>query len=144
MKLGFVGYSEGEFDQEEARRLIILGLFHAEIKSGKMVTHVVSGLTDQGIPGLAYQMATSNVYSEPMTTVGIACSKAKNFSCFPVDDKIIVGKQWGDESDTFLQYIDALVRIGGGKQSHAETKKFRELKPNAPIVEFELPRKEDL
>ena len=142
MKLGIVGYSEGTFDEDEARRLILLGICHAEMKSNKPVTHVVSGLTDQGVPGLAYHMAADPEYG-PMITVGIACSKASDYPCFPVDDKIIVGKQWGDESDTFLNYIDALVRVGGGKQSLAEAKKFREIKPNAPIVEFELPREED-
>jgi hypothetical protein len=143
MKLGIVGYSSGTFDEEEARRLILLGILHAETKSDRMVTHIVSGLTDQGVPGLAYHLAADPSNGE-MTTVGIACAKASDYPCFPVDDVIIVGKQWGDESDTFLQYIDALVRVGGGPQSIKEAKSFRELKPNAPIVEFELPREEDL
>lgn len=142
MKLGIVGYSSGTFDENEASRLILLGILHAEMSSGKMVTHIVSGLTDQGVPGLAYHLALDPDNGE-MTTVGIACSKAFDYPCFPVDDEIIVGKDWGDESDTFLRYIDALVRVGGGKQSLAETKKFRKMKPNAPIIEFELPREED-
>jgi hypothetical protein len=142
MKLGIVGYSEGTFDETEAKRLIVLGIYHVESTSGKMVTHMVSGLTDQGIPGLAYRIAVDPLGGE-MTTVGIACSKASDYPCFPVDDKIIVGKDWGDESETFLTYIDALVRVGGGKQSLREASQFRKLKPNAPIVEFELPRDED-
>lgn len=143
MKLGIVGYSEGTFDENEAKRLIILGIYHTELSSGKMVTHIVSGLTDQGIPGLAYRIAADPAGGE-MPTVGIACDKASDYPCFPVDDEIIVGKEWGDESETFLNYIDALVRVGGGKQSIREAKQFRELKPNAPIVEFELPREEDV
>lgn len=142
MKLGIVGYSEGTFDVEEAQRLIILGIFHAETSSGKMVTHLVSGLTDQGIPGLAYHLAVDPA-AGAMETVGIACAKAADYPCFPVDHEIIVGKDWGDESDTFLNYIDGLVRVGGGKQSLREAKAFRKLKPNAPIIEFELPREED-
>lgn len=142
MKLGIVGYSSGIFDEEEAQRLILLGIYHAEMSSGRIVTHIVSGLTDQGVPGLAYHMAIDPSYGD-MITVGIACSKAFDFPCFPVDDEIIVGDEWGDESKTFLNYIDALVRVGGGKQSLKEAKDFRKLKPHAPIIEFELPREEE-
>lgn len=41
--------------------------------------------------------------------------KAKDYECFPVDEEIIVGKEWGDESETFLDRVDILVKIGGGK-----------------------------
>jgi hypothetical protein len=142
MKLGIIGYSSGTFDEEEAKRLILLGIMHTELKSNRQVTHIVSGLTNQGVPGLAYQMA-SDPQDGQMTTVGIACAKADDHPCFPVDDRIIVGKDWGDESDTFLEYIDALVRVGGGKQSLREARLFRKRYPQASIVEFELPREED-
>jgi len=52
---------------------------------------------------------------------------------------IIVGKQWGDESVAFLQYIDGLIKIGGGQQSEKEKNQFLQLKPDALFLEYELP-----
>ena len=83
---------------------------------------VVSGLTALGVPKLAYEEAQA----KGLRTVGIACSEAKKFPCFPCNDIIIVGKRWGDESETFLQCIDMLVLIGeGGAQSWQEFNVFK-------------------
>ena len=71
--------------------------------------------------------------------MGIACEKAKEYDLFPVDKKIIVGKEWGDESETLLNNIDVLVRIGGGKQSLREVKQFQET--GKPVIEHELEAK---
>jgi hypothetical protein len=139
MKLGIVGYSDGKFNEDEAKVFILQGIMSAELQSGKMITELVTGLTDQGIPGLAYHL----VDDMDVKTVGIACSKASEYKCFDVDEEIIIGDDWGDESPTFLDYIDALVRVGGGKQSLEETKQFKKLKPNAIVVEFDLPREEE-
>ena len=136
MKLGIVGYSSGKFDEAEAKLLILKGIMQTELTTGKLISELVTGLTDQGIPGLAYHL----VDDMDIKTIGIACSKASDYPCFDVDQEIIVGDDWGDESETFLDYIDALVRIGGGPQSMEETKAFKALKPKASIVEFELPR----
>lgn len=87
---------------------------------------ICSGLTDLGIPALAYKFAKRL----GLRTIGIACSKATEHSCFPVDEKIIVGDDWGAESETFLKKIDALVRIGGGKQSETEWQVFGMLYPD--------------
>lgn len=51
------------------------------------------------------------------TTVGVACAKAEQYDCYPVDRRVIVGNEWGDESATFLGECDVIVRVGGGKQS---------------------------
>ena len=79
---------------------------------------VISGLTSLGIPKLAYEEADRRCWK----TVGIACEKAYDYELYPVDEKQIVGKDWGDESETFLSEIDILVCIGGGKQSKSELK----------------------
>lgn len=137
MKLGIVGYSSGKFDESIAHILLLRGIVQAEIKSGKMISEIVSGLTDQGIPGMAYHLA---VKMDNIKTVGIACSKAGEYPCFAVDEAIIIGDEWGDESETFIDYIDILLRIGGGDQSLEEVSRFKELKPSAVVVEYELAR----
>jgi hypothetical protein len=139
MKLGIVGYSSGKFDQEVALSMIAVGIATAEAESKTLATELVSGLTDQGVPGLAYHLAASM----DLKTVGIACSKASEYPCFPVDEEIIVGDDWGDESQTFLERVDAIVRVGGGEQSLKEVALFREQKPDAIVVEFELPRESE-
>ena len=46
---------------------------------------------------------------------------------------ILIGKKIGDESEDFIKYIDALIRVGGGKQSRVETAMFKELHSNKPL-----------
>ena len=139
MKLGIVGYSSGKFDEEKAKVLILQGIMTVELQAGKVISELVSGLTDQGVPGLAYHL----VEDMEVKTVGIACAKASEYDCYPVDDEQIVGEDWGDESPTFLSYVDAIVRVGGGDQSLQEIKDFKKLKPNATVVEFELAREQE-
>lgn len=105
--------------------------------SGKI--DIVSGLTDVGIPGIAYHLVTSGRINKDAfgKTVGIACAKAKDYPRFPVDEKHIIGSEWGDESEFFVDYIDALVRIGGGEQSHREVALFKSKYPTKPIIEID-------
>jgi len=117
VKIGVVGYSAQKFDQNEAAKKICDAYDIIDEKYADSEKAVVSGLTDLGIPGLAYREAVKRNWR----TVGIACSEAENYDCFPVDETKIVGSNWGDESPTFLDTIDVLVRIGGGNQSMRET-----------------------
>lgn len=139
MKIGVVGYSSGKFDEVKARSMVEMGLASVERQAGRMVSELVSGLTDVGVPGIAYRVADE----QDITTIGIACFKAYEYDCYPVSDSIIVGKDWGDESEEFLSYIDALIRVGGGDQSFTEVESFKEMKPDAVVVEFDLPREEE-
>ena len=138
MKIGVVGYSAGKFSQEIAERLVDIGFEYMEISTGEHQFEIVSGYTDLGIPALAYRHATAAGHR----TVGIACKKAEEYDCYPTDETIIVGDNWGDESETFLKSIDGLIRIGGGPQSFKEATLFRQMKPGAPIIEMELRREE--
>jgi hypothetical protein len=127
MKVGVVGYSAQKFDEELAKKLIFSGLEKIGIDK---IECIVSGLTNLGIPKIAYEIATEL----GLKTVGIACNLAKDYDLFPVDVKILKGDNWGDESETFLNYIDVLVKVGGGKQSEEEYTKFDKTK-----FKFELP-----
>lgn len=118
-RIGVVGYSPpSKYNVRKANYLLKLGL-NKILKEHNITpdqVELVSGLTDVGIPGQAYHIAKNM----NMKTVGIACFKAKNFPMFPVDKKMMVGKNWGDESPLFLKYIDVLLKIGGGNQSREE------------------------
>lgn len=133
--IGVVGYSSQQFNETEANYLLGIA-FDAILADSPGATDiwVVSGLTDMGIPALAYRAAVARGWR----TVGIACTKAAEFECFGVDERIVDDKwlNWGDESETFLREINALVRIGGGKQSHAEVAIFKERGGN--VYEYEL------
>lgn len=93
---------------------------------------VVSGLTAIGIPLIAYEEAKERCWK----TIGIACKKANEYPQFPVDEKIIVGEDWGDESNTFIKIVDKLIRVGGGSQSISEVKKARN--KGIAVLEFDL------
>jgi hypothetical protein len=132
-RIGVVGYSENKFDKEKAKELLIENIDKALEKNTKNEkVSLVSGLTDMGIPGLAYREAKKRGFH----TVGYACSKATEYDCFKVDEEHIIGDEWGAESDTFLANIDVLVAVGGGKQSKAELKKAEEM--GIPIIKSDL------
>lgn len=85
-----------------------------------------------GIPALAYREAVKKGWK----TVGIACEKAKEYDLFDVDEKHIVGKEWGDESESFLDMIDMMIKVGGGKQSKEEAEKAKKM--GKLVFEYEL------
>jgi hypothetical protein len=132
--IGVTGYSAMRFNEELAKRLINTAITKAIGDRPFNSVELVSGYTDLGIPGLAYRWAKEHgIY-----TVGIACERAHDSDnkVFPVDEYHLYGQNWGDESDEFLKRIDALVRIGGGEQAHAETAEAKTL--GKPIFEFDL------
>src|ERR1035437_4751082 len=119
--VGVIGYSNQKFDNKKAKELIV-GSFDAVEKIAQSFDiSIVSGLTDVGIPSLAYKEAVKRGWK----TIGVACEKAKEYDIFAVDETIIVGKEWGDESEIFLSMIDFLIKIGGGKQSKKEIEEAR-------------------
>lgn len=138
-RIGIVGYSAAYYDRKKALELLEQGLKRAKKhNTNKYDIAIVSGLTEVGIPGMAYCYAKdNNIY-----TVGYACAKAKNYSCFPVNEENIIGEDWGDESQEFLNGIDCLIRIGGGKQSLKETEEAKKM--GCPVIEFDLPKKKSL
>lgn len=116
LRIGVVG-SEDNFDKSQAKEMILEAFDKLALQHPTRTIIIVSGLTNCGVPALAYGEAVKRNWK----TVGIACSREKEHDCFPVDERIIEGEEWGDESSTFLDNIDVLVRIGGGKQSREET-----------------------
>ena len=132
LRIGVVGYTDTKFDIEEARTTINAAYDALQCDYPGLGKVVVSGLTDLGISALAYREAVTRGWK----TVGVACSKAFEHELFPVDQRIISGKEWGDESPVFLGSIDVLVRIGGGGQSRSETQAMKAL--GKPVLEYEL------
>lgn len=132
LRIGVVGYSTQEFNQDDAKIFIESAFDGIQEKYPNYKMIVVSGLTNLGIPALAYAEAVKRGWK----TIGIACKKAVEYDLFPVDSKIIIGDEWGQESETFLNNIDVLVRVGGGKQSLKETSAFKSI--GKPVIEFEL------
>jgi hypothetical protein len=126
MRVGIVGYSAQKFDSETAMELLYECLIELEInddqQASSMISFIVSGLTNLGMPKLCYQFAKER----KIPTMGIACAKANQYDCFPCDRVHIIGNEWGDESEAFLASIDVLIRIGGGNQSKAESARAKE------------------
>lgn len=133
LKIGVAGYSAQRFDIQEAQRMLREAYDQIDSQHPEISKAVVSGLTNIGIPALAYREAVSRGWR----TVGIACSKASEYECFPVDERIIVGSEWGEESPRFLQTLDVLVRVGGGGQAKRETAEIKAL--GKPVFEYDLP-----
>lgn len=134
LRIGVVGYCPPtKFNSELAREYIRNSYNLLEMDFPNIPKKVVSGLTNVGIIAIAYSEAINRNWR----TMGVACSKANDYPCFPVDEKIIIGGNWGDESKTFLDNIDILVRVGGGKQAHMETRNAIEMQKK--VLEYDLP-----
>src|SRR3989344_1287303 len=133
IRIGVTGYSVQKFDVAEAQRMLREAYDTIDRKHRDKSKTVVSGLTDLGVLALAYREAKTRGWR----TVGIACSKAEEFDCFAVDEREIVGNEWGKESETFLNSIDVLVRVGGGNQAKRETETFKKLRKQ--VIEYDLP-----
>lgn len=124
MKIGVVGFSRNQFDKKEAilkLRNILEGLVKGQ---DKKEIEIVSGYTNMGIPRIAYRLADDM----GLATVGFSAQQALKVRCgvYPVKKVILEGTYFGDESLKFIQYIDILVRIGGGPQSRKEVALFKE------------------
>lgn len=139
-RIGVVGFSRSQFDHDAARRALAAGL--DRLAAGRDDCAVVSGLTNQGVPKLAYELAVAR----GLRTVGISARQALRVRAgvFPVDERILVGARFGDESAAFVAYIDALLRVGGGPQSRREVELYRArlaaegLDPAERLVEAEV------
>lgn len=135
MKLGIAGFSAQAFDK--AKAITILESTFSRFKQlyGSDI-EIVSGYTNLGVPALAYALAKK----QGLKTTGIACVKAYDHELYPVDRKFIKTewRNWGDESDFFLSYIDALICVGGGKQTAAEYNKFKVRYPNKIADRFDV------
>jgi hypothetical protein len=117
-RLGLVG-SLGVPVDEAAMRATVANAYDellAQITQQRPIS-LVAGLTNKGINKIGYEIARERGWH----TAGIACFQSKPRNRFAVDTMILVGANWGDESETFLDSIDALVRIGGGPQAMRET-----------------------
>lgn len=134
IKYGIVGFSRNQFNQETATQ-ILKDLFHQikEKHKGKEI-EIVSGYTNSGVPKIAYELASKLGF----VTIGFSAEQALTVKSgvYAVDKVILVGKHFGDESEAFVQYIDALIRVGGGKQSKREVELFKELNKEKPLENF--------
>lgn len=123
MRIGVVGYSHENFNHDVAYELLEQA-FDRLIKDHPAKTvEIVSGLTNSGVPKLAYQIAQKRAW----ITVGISAGRALRVKSgvFPCDKQFLYGDEFGDESEQFIGYIDYLIRVGGGKQSHHEVELFK-------------------
>ena len=168
IKIGVIGYSAKSFPIYEAYNKILYAIEKAIYLSAryyitdgyawsqvskeeyrkhgicKIITYpkfeIISGLTDYGIPALTYCICESMALRKDyqIETVGFApkCSLTDNIC--KVDKQIIVGENYGDESEEFVKYIDILIKVGGGLQSIKEAKLFKQLKPNNVFIEKKL------
>jgi len=128
MKIGIIGFSTFEFDKGKAEDLITGCLTTLDALDPENC-QLVSGLTDVGVPGIAYAVAKRLKWY----TIGYASKKASEYKLYPVDEKHIIGDNWGDESEGFLQSIDILIKVGGGDQSKKEFEEFDGPKWELPL-----------
>lgn len=140
IKYGVVGFSRNQFDKKLA--YTILDKLFKDIKENHSdkVIEIVSGYTNSGVPKIAYQLADTYGF----VTVGFSAKQALRVrsGTYPVAKTVIKGEKFGDESKDFIEYIDTLIRVGGGPQSRKEVALFKqksEYKSNTSIlVEYEV------
>ena len=131
LKYGIVGFSRNQFDKKSAYELLNELFKEIQAKHPEKIIEIVSGYTNSGVPKTAYELADKYGFF----TVGFSANQALKVrsGVYPVKKVILVGEKFGDESDAFVNYIDGLIRIGGGKQSRRETEMFKELNAGRPL-----------
>lgn len=144
LKIGVIGYSRPNIDEAHARTLLqaCFKQFIVRAQVERLQVEIVSGLTNAGVPKVAYELAAQ----WQIKTVGISAREAlqAESGIFPVMKQMLIGQHFGDESAFFINYIDCLARIGGGEQSMKETEMFKEKLQNDPqllahwLIEHEL------
>lgn len=125
VKYGIVGFSRNQFDKKAAREILQDEFQKIKEKHTDETVEIVSGYTNSGVPKIAYELADEFGF----ITVGFSAKQALKVrsGVYAVKKKIIKGNRFGDESQDFIRYIDALIRVGGGKQSRHETELFKNL-----------------
>lgn len=68
--------------------------------------------------------------------IGISAKEALDYDQFDVDEKIIIGDNFGDESEEFISMLDFFLRVGDGKQSLKETQMAKE--KGIPVYEYDI------
>ncbi len=143
MKVGVVGFSHENINHDKGRDFLRQS-FHEFMQrySHDRSIEIVSGLTNIDIAKIAYEIADE----QGGMTVGISTERALHvkYGIYLVDQQIIEGKEFGDESIVFIDYIDFLVRVGGGKQNHREMEMFikkfalRDIAITDALIEYDL------
>lgn len=118
LRIGFVGYSKQKYDREKAAALLKTAVEDVrriyELPDTTII--FVSGYTNLGIPGQVYELAEQLEFK----TGGVACKRALDYMGYDCDEIHLIGKNWGDESQFFIDHCDVFIRIGGGAQSLRE------------------------
>jgi|GEM_PF-149445 len=140
IKYGIVGFSRNQFDKQSAYGILEAIFSQIRKKHADKEIEIVSGYTNSGVPKIAYELADKFGFM----TVGSSAEQALTVrsGVYPVKKVILKGKRFGDESADFVNYIDGLIRIGGGPQSRKETELFKNLNSDKPlsslVKEFEV------
>jgi len=131
LKIGIVGFSRNQFDKKRARTILTELFDDLKKKHPKKEIEIVSGYTNSGVPKIAYELADQFQF----TTVGYSANQALKVKSgvYSVNKVILRGEKFGDESEAFVDYIDGLIRVGGGKQSRRETQMFKDKNTGQPL-----------
>ena len=82
VNIGVVGYSAQKFDEKLAREKLNDAFDKVVSENPEKEYYLFSGLTDLGIPGLAYKEAAKRNWH----LVGIACKKAEKYQWAEIDE----------------------------------------------------------
>lgn len=144
INIGFVGYSDdSKFDISEARNIIDV-IFEDientyctdEYKNTNI--NIITGGTNLGIPKMIYEKAQqeNNKYGNWFSLIGVMAKEGYQYELYPCDIIFAIGDKFGDESKFFIEHLDVLYKIGGGKQAIEELKMAKDRK--IPIAEYSL------
>lgn len=128
-------------DEQKAHNTVVEIFNKIQEKYPNSKIELVSGLTNVGIMTHAYEEGKKRGWY----LVGYACKKAADFELYPVDESHLIGDNWGDESEAFINhallsnYPFIMVNIAGGPQAEKETKAIQ--KAGGEIFKVELKRK---
>lgn len=107
--------SDLKADVDSARGAIRQALLKLEARYGEKLV-VSSGATMEGVPKLIYEECAKL----GITAMGVTSEKAFDYPLGKMRYLIVEGKDWGQESPTFLNTSEEILMIGGGGQAKRE------------------------
>jgi hypothetical protein len=111
--VGIVGSIATKYTQEAYETIFAL---LDQILPPNVKLALATGFTDIGINRIAHRWA----WERGIPVIGVACDKCWEHPVWIVHHKIIVGKEWGEESERFVSILNALVQFSETPQANKE------------------------
>ena len=103
--VGIIGPKTKDYDNTES--YIIQSLLDEAISAEDVQFAIATSMIDIGMNAVAHRWA----WNRGIPVIGVTTPKCWEFPCWMAQKRIIVGEDWGDENQSFVAILNALVKF---------------------------------